>query len=99
MINLLYFLTQLSYSGCAGVFTSFSAVDADKAANEAATIAARVLLHKEETNLLISWRGYDDDFVNAGHKISSRGKMFSENERRIETNFVNPICPTCRINM
>lgn len=86
---------QRSYSGCAGVFTPFSAVDADKAANETATVAARVLLDKEENNMLISWRGYEDDFINEGYKISSRGKMFSTNERRIETNFVNPICSTC----
>ena len=90
---------QRSYSGCAGVFTPFSAVDADKAANEAATIAARVLLDKEESNMLISWRGYEDDFINEGYKFSSRGKIFSTNERRIETNFVNPICSTCGIRI
>lgn len=88
-----------SYSGCAGVFTPFSAIDADKAANEAATLAARILLRKEEKNLLVSWRGYDDDFINAGYKLSSRGKLLSVNEKRIEENFANPSCATCGIKI
>lgn len=86
---------QSSYSGCAGVFTPFSAVDADKAANEAATLATRILLGKEKNNLLMSWRGYEDDFIKAGYKLSRRGNMFFSNEKRIETNFSNPICSTC----
>ncbi|MGI8544556.1 MAG: ThiF family adenylyltransferase [Aridibacter sp.] len=86
---------QSSYSGCAGVFTPFSSVDADKAANEAATLTARVLLNIEKKNMLISWLGYEDDFVNAKYILSSRGKHFSTNEKRIESNFSDPRCHTC----
>lgn len=86
---------QKSFSGCAGVFTPFSAVDADRAANEAATLAARVLLGKEVKNSIISWRGYDEDFTGAGYYLSNRGKMFKTGERRIEFEFLNQNCPQC----
>lgn len=86
---------QKSFSGCAGVFTPFSAVDADKAANEAATLAARILLNKEENNILLSWRGYEEDFLSSGFNLSNRGKMFIAGERRTENAFRNSACPYC----
>jgi molybdopterin/thiamine biosynthesis adenylyltransferase len=88
---------QKSFSGCAGVFTPFSAVDADKAANEAATLAARILVGKEDKNMLVSWRGYEEDFLSAGFNLSSRGKMFSAGERQIEFGFKNLTCSYCRV--
>lgn len=88
---------QKSFSGCAGVFTPFSALDADKAANESATLAARILLGKENKNMLVSWRGYQEDFLSAGFNLSTRGKMFAAGDRQTELGFKNPICSYCSI--
>jgi hypothetical protein len=88
---------QKSFSGCAGVFTPFSALDADKAANESATLAARILLGKENKNMLVSWRGYQEDFLSAGFSLSIRGKMFAAGERQTEFGFKNPGCSYCSI--
>jgi len=87
---------QSSFAGCSGVFTPFSSVDADKAANEAAAIAARVLLNREVRNALVSWRGHNDDFVAANLELSRRGALLAANVTRTELDFANPQCPNCK---
>lgn len=89
---------QTSFSGCAGVFTPFSALDADKAANEAATLAARILLGKQINNALLSWRGCEEDFLRANFKLSNRGTMFTAGEQRIEVSFKNSGCSYCGVS-
>lgn len=86
---------QKSFSGCAGTFTPFAGVDADRAAVEAATVAARILRKDETENQLVSWREYEDDFNRAGFRLSARGKMLGAGERRRETRFFRTDCPTC----
>jgi hypothetical protein len=86
---------QPSFSGCAGTFTPFAGIDADRAANEAASLTSRILLRRERENLLVSWRGQDDDFFAAGFKLSERGKMVRVGEKRIETRFARKDCISC----
>jgi molybdopterin/thiamine biosynthesis adenylyltransferase len=86
---------QKTFSGCAGTFTPFAGVDADRAAVEAATMAARILRNDETENQLVSWRGYEDDFNRAGFSLSARGMMLRAGERRRETRFLRTDCPTC----
>jgi hypothetical protein len=78
---------QPSFAGCAGTFTPFAALDAERSANEAARLASRILLKRETSNLLISWRGDNDDFCGAGFQLSARGKMLKPGDRKIETSF------------
>ena len=86
---------QKSFSGCAGTFTPFAGVDADRAAIEAATVAARMLRKDETENQLISWRGHGDDFTRAGFQLSARGRMLRVGEWRRETEYRNVECPIC----
>jgi len=86
---------QPAFAGCAGTFTPFGGVDADRTANEAARLASRVLLNRQTSNLLISWRGDDDEFSRAGFQLSARGKMLEPGDRSIETSFARTDCLSC----
>jgi molybdopterin-synthase adenylyltransferase len=86
---------QPAFAGCAGTFTPFGGLDAERTANEAARLASRILLKRQTSNLLISWRGDDDDFSDAGFQLSARGKMLRPGDRRIETSFARADCLSC----
>jgi molybdopterin/thiamine biosynthesis adenylyltransferase len=86
---------QKSFSGCAGTFTPFAGIDADRAAIEASLVAARVLRKDETENHLVSWRGYEDDFNRAGFQLSARGKLLRVGERRRDTQFLRTDCQIC----
>ncbi|MFN0139985.1 MAG: ThiF family adenylyltransferase [Pyrinomonadaceae bacterium] len=86
---------QRSHSGCVGVFTPFSALDADKAANEAARRAIDFLTGDIDSNALVSWLTRKKAFEAEGLILSKRGKMFSEDEQRVEHNFSDDQCEYC----
>jgi hypothetical protein len=86
---------QPSFAGCAGTFTPFGGLDAERTANEAARLASRILLKRQTSNLLISWRGDDVDFSAAGFRLSARGKMSKPGDYKIETSFVRSECLSC----
>jgi molybdopterin/thiamine biosynthesis adenylyltransferase len=86
---------QPAFAGCAGTFTPFGGVDAERSANEAARLASRILLNRQTSNALISWRGEDDDFSNAGFQLSARGKVMKPGDRKIETSFARSDCLSC----
>jgi molybdopterin/thiamine biosynthesis adenylyltransferase len=86
---------QPAFSGCAGTFTPFAGIDAERASIEASTLASLVLLEEGRQNKLISWRGQDTSFVNAGFRLSKRGEMFEIGERRIEDRFARVDCIDC----
>jgi molybdopterin/thiamine biosynthesis adenylyltransferase len=86
---------QQSFAGCAGTFTPFAGVDANRAAIEATALASRVLNGEEIENVLISWRGETAAFRQAGFRLSERGRMFKTNEWRRETGHARRDCPVC----
>ena len=86
---------QRSLAGCSGSFTPFASLDADLTAIEAVKLASRILLDEEKENVLISWRGDSDDFVEAGFDLSPRGKMFKKGDKRRETGFHKQGCLDC----
>lgn len=86
---------QPSFAGCAGTFTPFAGLDAERSANEAARLASRILFKRQTSNLLISWRGDNDDFCGAGFQLSARGKMLKPGDRKIETSFTRTECLSC----
>jgi molybdopterin/thiamine biosynthesis adenylyltransferase len=87
---------QKSIAGCAGVFTPFAAIDADRTAIEAARLAARILTGKEIQNQLVSWYGDPDEFERAGFALSKRAKRFQPGERKCMTEIAESACPHCR---
>lgn len=86
---------QRSHSGCAGVFTPFSSLDADKAANEAVRRSIDFIMGGTDSNALISWLTRKWAFKSEGLKLSKRGEMFSEDEMRVEKNFYDDSCDYC----
>jgi len=86
---------QPAFAGCAGTFTPFGGVDAERTANEAARLASRILLNRQTSNALISWRGEDDDFSSAGFQLSARGKMIKPGDRKSEHAFARTDCLSC----
>lgn len=83
-----------THSGCAGQFTPFSALDADKAASEAATYAVQVLTGHDR-NEAVSWLTRTKDFVHDGFEVTQRAGTFSDGERKIIDDFYNPDCAYC----
>ena len=83
-------------AGCAGVFTPFAAIDADRTAIEAARLTARILTGKESQNQLVSWYGDPEEFERAGFALSNRAKRFQPGERKCVTDIADSACPHCR---
>lgn len=86
---------QRSLAGCAGKFTPFSSIDADRAAIEAAELSGRILGGDAPENVLISRLGRRDPFLRAGFNLSPRASLFVEGEVRADNGFVRQDCPTC----
>jgi len=82
-----------SFSGCAGTFTPFSGLDADRIATEAAELAARTLMGQQSRNVLISRFGNPDGFLGAGFRLSDRASLFTPGEVRQEVGFADLTCP------
>ncbi len=87
---------QRTYAGCAGTFTPFAGIDADRTAIEAATLAVQILMHEETDNVLVSWFGDPRPFLRAGFALSPRAQLFQPGERRRETRYARLDCPVCR---
>lgn len=79
--------------GCAGTFTPFGALDAQRAGIEAARVALRVLSGKLASSLLVSWFETNAPFEE-GMKPSSRVRFFEPGARRETTEHAG--CPRCR---
>lgn len=84
-----------SYAGCAGVFIPYAGIDADRAALEAANLAARVLGEQEKANRLVSWRGDPAAFLAAGFQLSPRAQVIGANQLHVEHHFSRDDCPVC----
>lgn len=86
---------QKSFSGCSGVFTPFSALDADKAANEAVRRTVDYLTGVNNRNALVSWLCRKTPLKQSGFALSNRGKIFNEDELKEELDFINVDCEYC----
>ncbi|SRR6266542_1925900 len=84
----------VSFSGCAGTFTPYGELDADRAALEATRVAIGLLRGGEPESVLVSWME-DPSAFDERYKRSARGKTFSVGERRRETRFIDPSCTVC----
>jgi molybdopterin-synthase adenylyltransferase len=86
---------QLSFAGCAGLFTPFGAVDAIRVAGIAAREAIRILLEHGEPSMLISWLGDRDGFRSKGFSLSKRADLLKGGEEAAEVRFARPGCRVC----
>lgn len=81
-----------TFSGCAGTFTPFSGLNADRTALEATDLAVKVLAGSQTRNALVSWFGNPQEFTKAGFRLSGRAAEFSSGEVHIVQDFANPSC-------
>lgn len=86
---------QRSIAGCSGTFAPFAGVDADRTALEAARLVARILTGKETENVLVSWFGYPDEFLEAGFTLSTRAELFQPGDCKRIKDFATRECPHC----
>lgn len=76
-----------SLAGCAGLFTPFTGLDADRTAAEAARLVAAILSGAQRRNVLKSWFGDPAAFLNARFRLSPRAVLFQPGAWKIEEDF------------
>jgi hypothetical protein len=86
-----------SLAGCAGVFTPFSQLDAQRSAVEATYLTTAILTHDLNESLLITWRGDRSDPEELGIRLSRRDGVVPLGARVkvYKDEFSDPGCPTC----
>lgn len=87
---------QRSFAGCGGTFSIFSAVDAGQAASLGTTLAVNILTGALTKNVLVSRRGDQPTFLQAGFKLSKRGELFNPRDVIETTDFIRQDCPLCK---
>jgi hypothetical protein len=86
---------QRSFSGCAGVFTPFSALDADRVGAIAARESIAALLNPTPKSVLVSWFGDRTAFERNGFNLSKRAHLFEFGQERVESDFQSDDCHVC----
>jgi len=86
-----------SLAGCAGTFSPFSALDANRTALEAATMVGQVLSAELRVPTLNSWRGDRGDFERGLWRLSTRGEAIQPGTRVIAPSdqFARLDCRVC----
>ncbi|MBX9600040.1 MAG: ThiF family adenylyltransferase [Bryobacteraceae bacterium] len=85
---------QQTIAGCSGVYTPFSALDADRTAIEVARLTGRILSGKEIVDSLVSWFGDPEDFSAKGYRLSKRTHLFQPGECK-SAPAADSECPHC----
>ncbi|RKH03475.1 ThiF family adenylyltransferase [Corallococcus carmarthensis] len=80
--------------GCAGTFTPFGSLDAQRAAIEAARVSIRVLAGEMGGSILVSWFEPNLEQQSAKFVLSSRARQMSPGGRAEVTQHAG--CPRCR---
>lgn len=87
---------QRTLAGCGGTFTPFGAMDAVRAASEAATAVTNLLLDRTTRPNLHSWLTSSESFLAAGHRLSDVGRsLLAGASRRVE-GFEAAGCAVCK---
>jgi molybdopterin/thiamine biosynthesis adenylyltransferase len=82
-------------TGCGSLFTPYSALDSSQTAILATRLALFVLNGEEPDNPLLSWKGNNKHFLEAGFKLSIR---YSQTETELfekRYNYKHENCPIC----
>ncbi len=84
-----------SMGGCAGTFTPFGSMDAQRAAIEAARVALRVLSGEVRSSVLVSWFEGGGAAHRSGLRLSQRASLFLPGQRAEVTSHAG--CPRCAL--
>ncbi len=86
---------QRTLGACAGTFTPYGAIDAQRASVETVRIAMRILLDKDRIPLLGTWCSTHEGFGEGGYKLSPRGQLIPPGNYQEKRDFNRPECPVC----
>ena len=81
--------------GCGASYTEYGALDAQKTATQTVELVLDGLREVEPKNALISWKGRNNRFANAGFKTSPRYKLSCDRLDESRYSYINPQCPVC----
>jgi molybdopterin/thiamine biosynthesis adenylyltransferase len=84
-----------SISGCSDLFTPYGSRDAVRTVTLAMSLVIDTLLERESGNPLISWKGYADDFLRAGFRLSKRYFMSEQQISDQRYDYKVASCPIC----
>jgi hypothetical protein len=82
-------------SGCGSLFTPYGSTDALQTAILASRLATQALLGEVLGNPLVSWKGSDKEFLEAGFKLSSRYELTEDELSKRRYDYHNSRCPLC----
>lgn len=84
-------------AGCAGSFTPFSVLDADRSAAEAARMLVAATAGETCDSMLVSWRGSSGAFLAAGFGLSARGHCTQPGTTDVSQSarYLRSDCPSC----
>jgi molybdopterin/thiamine biosynthesis adenylyltransferase len=86
-------------SGCGNLHTPYGSVDAMQTATIATRLTLDALLGKEKDSSLVSWKGDDAAFREAGFQVSERYRASAVDLLQNRHDFSNPRCPICGSGM
>lgn len=87
---------QKTFAGCSGSFTPFGALDAQRAAEEAARETVEVLMKRRVGSELKSWVVSKTRFIGAGFRLSTRGENIPEESCRRRNDLFRGDCDNCK---
>lgn len=86
-------------SGCGSVFTPYGSMDSMQTAILTTRLAIAILTGRECDNPLLSWKGDQTDFIEAGYSLSNRYNMSNEELYKMRYGYKSVQCPTCSKDM
>jgi hypothetical protein len=87
---------QRSCGGCAGTFTPFGSMDAQRAATEAVRESIRLLTVSQAKPALVTWASSRKLFLDSEFRLSRRGEKLQDGHMLVVDDFSRPDCPVCR---
>jgi hypothetical protein len=81
--------------GCAGTYTAFGAIDAERAGIEAAKEVITCLTLDDCETQLTSWLVSKAAIMNAGYRLSPRGLSFTDESLVRRRDVARADCPIC----
>lgn len=86
---------QRSLAGCAGTFTPYGILDAQRAAQEACREVARLLGTTAPAARLTSWITSTKAFIDGNFRLSPRGRTILEGQSVVNQDFARRDCSVC----
>ncbi|MEJ9220354.1 E2/UBC family protein [Paenibacillus glucanolyticus] len=84
-------------NGCGSYFTPYSFLDSEQTAILVLRSVSNVFRAKIQGNVVFSWKGEADTFLDQGFKLSERYSMTDGELMERRSMFIDPKCPVCSV--